>query len=177
MIAVLGIVVGLLLYPTFFGKDKPGISITAPVVPVDSSFMSGEPDTVWVESEQIFIPTYVYNDTGSTRVVTDTIYVSEERLVYTSHKFFPHGEFVLSNVWVKGPTEIFSIDNSVVVDWQKHFDVNYRPWVDQRIFKAKKTNLLKGLLAGGIFTAGLMSGDWRIAAGATVATGGIMIIF
>lgn len=175
-VVLLGVVIGLLLYPMIFGKMGPSTPFDTRVVP-DSSFMSSAPDTFWVEQDTIYILKYMYQDTGSTEIMVDTVYIAEERPVVTSHKFFEHGNFILSNVWVKGPTQIYTIDNSVVVNWQRHFDAVYSPRINTSLSKAKTNNLLKGIAAGGIFTAGLMSGDWRIAAGATIVGGGIIIIF
>ena len=170
--AILGIVIGLLLHPVIWKTESQDIYV-AP----DSTFMSGEPDTFWVEQDTVYLPEYVYQDTGSTEIIVDTVYVMQERPVIRSYKIFDHGDFVLSEIWVNSPTRIYDIDNAVVVSWQDHYDLNYKPQVNRQLSKAKSSNLLKGLAAGGIFTAGLMSGDWRIAAGATLVGGGIIIIF
>ncbi len=172
-VVILGIIIGLLLYPVFFGKTELPIITVAP----DSTFMSSEPDTFWVEQDTVYLPEYVYQDTGSTDIIIDTVYVETTRPVVVSYKLFQHSDFVLSEVWAKGPARTYSIDNSVVVDWQDHFDAVYKPTIDKNISKTKYNNLLKGGTAGALLAAGFMSGDWRITAGAMVASSAIVIIF
>ncbi len=174
VVAILGVVVGMLLHPVLFKS-----TITIPQVTPDSTFMSGVPDTFWIESETIFVPKYIYQDTGSTEVlmIIDTVYIQEEREVIVSHKFFPHGDFVLSNVWVKSPTHIYSVDNSIVVDWQRQFDSVRRPSIERDLVRAKKSNLLKGIAAGAITTAGLLSKNPYIAAGGFVLGTTIIFVF
>jgi len=175
IIAILCIVIGLLLHPVFFnGKTEP--PIVTPVAP-DSTFMTGAPDTFWVEAETIYKPRYIYQDTGSVRTIIDTQYVARERPIMNSYKHFDHSKFVTSEVWTKSLSPVFDISNSVVVDWQEHYNDNYRPQIDIKLKDEKKHSLIKGLAAGAIFTAGLATGDWRIAAGGTAGALGIIIIF
>lgn len=179
IVAILGIIIGLLIYRPLFIEDV----IPVPIV-IDSTSMTGVPDTVYIDTTYYIDKWHTsYRDTGR----VDTIEVPRSPIglrvvpVFSKRhqKSFTHSDHVKSKVFVWTPmtAQVDSIRSIVVVDFPKYVELNIVPVHEKELYSAKSNFLIKGLVSGGLVGFALSTGNPWVIGGSVLAGSGIVIFF
>lgn len=186
--AVLGIIIGLFLYPHIFGEEKP-----LPIIqPPETSRFEPEP----IKPDTVRIIKYVQVPgkpaTPKVTVVTDLddeietpsgipYYESEITFYYDetlnhNPKLKEDGAWLArTKTWAYSTAPVDSFKQLPMIRWNYYYDKYVSPTHEFQLEKAKNTNLFKGLAAGAITVAGLAYGEWYTAVPAMV--GSVFIVF
>jgi hypothetical protein len=186
--AVLGIIIGLLLYPYIFGDEKP-----LPIIqPPETSAI--EPKPMKPDTVRIIKYVQVPGKPAKPHVTVVTTlddeietppgipyYESEVTLFYDAAmtampKLKADSAWLAkTTTWAYSMAPVDSFKQSLTVRWNLYYKTYVEPTHIYEIEKTKQTNLFKGLAAGAIAIAGMAYGEWYVAVPAMV--GSVFIVF